>query len=77
MEVNAWICTRATDRDLDSVQSRSISVRTRKMVNHAGTCLWRLVATGASCCFTRCNLSVESLVAHAAFSKAWIQCNSP
>ena len=31
------------------------------MVNYAGTCFWRLVATGAPCCFTRCNLSVESL----------------
>ena len=32
-KVNAWVCALATDRDLESVLSKSISVRTRKMVN--------------------------------------------
>ena len=35
MKVNAWICSPATDRDFESGLSKSISVRTRKMVNHA------------------------------------------
>ena len=35
MKVNAWICAPATDRDLESGLSKNISVRTRKMVNHA------------------------------------------
>ena len=35
MKVNAWTCAPATDRDLESGLSRSISVRTRKMVNDA------------------------------------------
>ena len=39
MKVNVWTCALATDRDLDSVQSKSICVRTRKM-----TFSWSLVA---------------------------------
>ena len=35
MKVNAWICAPATARDLESAQRKSISVRTRKMVNNA------------------------------------------
>ncbi len=35
MKVNAWICAPATDRDLESGLSKSISVRARNMVNHA------------------------------------------
>ena len=35
MEVNAWICALATDRDLESGLSKSASVRTRNMVNYA------------------------------------------
>ena len=44
MKVNAWVCALAndsewfdcaTDRDLQSVLSKSVSVRTRKLVNHA------------------------------------------
>ena len=34
MKVNAWISAPATDRDLESL-SKSISVRTRKMVSFA------------------------------------------
>ena len=34
MKVNAWICAPATDRDLESGSSKSMSVRTRKMVNY-------------------------------------------
>ena len=34
-KVNAWICALATDRDLESGLSKSISVGTRKMVNCA------------------------------------------
>ena len=34
MKVNAWTSTTATDRDLESGLGKSISVRTRKMVNH-------------------------------------------
>ena len=35
MKVSAWTCAPATDRDLESGMSKSISVRTRKMVNFA------------------------------------------
>ena len=35
MKVNAWIFAPATDRDLESGLSKSINVRTRKMVNYA------------------------------------------
>ena len=34
-EVNAWVCAPATDRDLESGLRKSMSVGTRKMVNHA------------------------------------------
>ena len=49
-KVNAWLCALATDGDLESGLSKSISVRNRKMVNHAwegqsqGKLWWRLVA---------------------------------
>ena len=35
MKVKAWICAPGTDRDLESGLSKGVSVRTRKMVNHA------------------------------------------
>ena len=35
MKVNAWLCAPATDRDLESGLSKSISVRTRRTVNYA------------------------------------------
>ena len=35
LKVNAWICALAADRDLESDMSKSISVRTRKMVKYA------------------------------------------
>ena len=35
MNVNAWPCAPATDRDLESGLSKGISVRTRRMVNYA------------------------------------------
>ena len=35
MKVNAWICAPATDRDIESGLSKSISARTRKVVNYA------------------------------------------
>ena len=35
MKVNAWTCAPATDRDLESGLSKSMSVRTRRMVNCA------------------------------------------
>ena len=35
MKVNGWICALATDRDLESGFSKSISVWTREMVNYA------------------------------------------
>ena len=35
MKVNAWIYAPATDRNLESGLRKSMSVRTRKMVNHA------------------------------------------
>ena len=35
MKVNAWICAPATDRDLESGLSKSMSVRSRKTVNFA------------------------------------------
>ena len=35
MKVNTWICAPATDRDLESGLSKSMSVRTREMVNLA------------------------------------------
>ena len=34
MKVNAWTCALATDRDLESGLSKSISVWTQKMVNY-------------------------------------------
>ena len=35
MKVNAWTCAPATDRDLESGYRKTMSVRTRKMVNAA------------------------------------------
>ncbi len=35
MKVNAWNCAPANDRDLESGLGKSVSVRTRKMVNYA------------------------------------------